>query len=140
MSGKVIASYDVRSAIWKLDQDYEYIDKEKNVAFIIKAGSISDMASVPRPLWALISPFDLSWEAPIIHDAIFSADGGRITLTGKIKGDIVFLSGTKNYYSVEEGNKLFLKMMEDAGVPIWRRYAAYYTLVMVDWIRQTNWN
>jgi hypothetical protein len=43
----------------------------------IPAGFVFDLASVPRVLWWLIAPFELSIVAPLIHDWLYRVEGAR---------------------------------------------------------------
>ena len=76
-------------------------------------GMWTDFASVPRFLWAVISPYELGC-GPIAHDA-----GYR-----------------HKWESKEYWDKVFLACMERDGIPAWKREAAYYAVV---WFGQSAW-
>ena len=92
----------------------------------------TDLASVPRSIWWLISPWDIA-RAAIIHDLLYKrireyrADNDMI-LTGEASNTI-----TKNYKAAKKAaDDVFLMAMEDAqpAVPNWKMKAAYYAVVL----------
>lgn len=85
------------SGRFKLVQDYVYFGFTR-----VPAGFEHDMASVPRAVWAIISPFELG-PAALVHDWLY-----HVRDRPRSKAD-----------------KLFLAMMQAYGIPWWRRYAAY---------------
>ena len=96
-----------------------------------KKGFVTDLASVPRAIWWLISPWDIA-RAAIIHDLLYKrireyrADNDMI-LTGEASDTI-----TKNYKAAKKAaDDVFLMAMEDANpsVPNWKIKAAYYAVV-----------
>jgi hypothetical protein len=70
---------------------------------VIPKGFRSDLASIPRCLWWLIAPFELSIQAPLLHDYLYKR--------GRLRRRVV--------------DRVFLGLMESEGVPRWRRNAAY---------------
>lgn len=136
---KVVTSYCPKTKLWTLEQDYFYIDNLKQVEITINRGSTYDLSSVPRIIWKLISPFDLSYEASLIHDALESCDGGRKALNGNIKGTIEFKEDNIQYYTLDEINELFLIMMKQYEVKPWRYYIAYHFFEFINIFRKL-WN
>ena len=79
-----------------------------------KKGFETDLASVPRAIWWLISPWDIA-RAAIIHDLLYK----RIR--------------EYNYKAAKKASdKVFLMAMKDAdpAVPKWKMYASYYAVVL----------
>lgn len=66
------------SGLWKVAKGFKYyIGSENSNQWIdIPEGFETDLASVPRFLWGIFSPFDFRWlKAAIIHDFLLSKDG-----------------------------------------------------------------
>ena len=73
---------------------------------------ITDGASVPRPLWPLVSPFD-NLGPPVVHDWLYSNYNNKFC---RADCDYIFLCG-----------------MKDAGVPAWKRWAVYTAVRACGW-------
>lgn len=84
----------------------------------IPAGARTDLASVPRLAWPLLSPFELSGLAPLLHDLYYRGKGMLPHDWYSGLADPIRLSR-------EEADKLFLWVMEKEGVSGWRRWSAY---------------
>lgn len=102
-------TYDVEMGKWVCTEDYPirvtnrlgiYLD------LLIPDGYITDLASIPRLLWRIIAPFELSIAAPLVHDFLYQ-NGGCRTFT---RSDV---------------DLIFLWIMEKEGVVWWRRNLAY---------------
>ena len=87
----------------------------------VKSGFNTDLASVPRALWAFISPWDIA-RAAVIHDLLysrcrdyFSKEDADIHLWEKARGisDHVFLLAMNS---------------AEPPVPSWKKKAAYYAV------------
>jgi hypothetical protein len=95
-----------------------------------KKGFVTDLASVPRAIWWLISPWDIA-RAAIIHDLLYKrireyrADNENID-------DPNIETVINNYKAAKKAaDDVFLMAMKDAdpAVPKWKIYAAYYAVV-----------
>ncbi len=55
---------------WKVTEDWEFETKfyEKNITVFIHKGFVFDGASIPRPLWPLLSPVGVLLIPGLIHD------------------------------------------------------------------------
>ncbi|MCS3766152.1 hypothetical protein HNP12_000191 [Aeromonas hydrophila] len=71
---------------WELHEDY-YV-KTSKVSFIIPAGFITDLASVPKIVWNLYPPFGLYTGAAVAHDYLYRNPKMRMT---REEADSVFL-------------------------------------------------
>ncbi len=111
--GPPVLSYDPIKQLWRLEQDYAYVHAGTTIT--VPAGFEFDLASVPKPLWWLISPFDLSIVAPLIHDFLYRYEGNP--LAGSI--------APPRTYTRKEADRLFRYIMKQEGVWWWRRAAAY---------------
>ena len=96
-----------------------------------KKGFVTDLASVPRAIWWLISPWDIA-RAAIIHDLLYKrireyrADNEDID-------DPNIETVINNYKAAKKSaDDVFLMAMEDAepAVPNWKMKAAYYAVVL----------
>ncbi len=110
----VAITYDVSLRTWRLLEDYSY--DYQGCTLTARKGFSFDLASVPRPLWWLIAPNELSILAPLFHDLLY-AYGGRLPDESDIRPYRTFTR--------RETDDLFLHLMEVEGVPRWRRLAAY---------------
>lgn len=100
--------YDVKVDKWILLEDYQYKD------IMITAGFLTDLASIPRILWNIIAPFELSTEAPVVHDFLYRNGG-----LGK--------------YTREQADQIFLELMAKEGVVWWKRHVAYRAVRLFAW-------
>jgi hypothetical protein len=108
-----IVSYRVGACRWRLERDYGCDHEGRRVT--IPGGFEFDLASVPRQVWWLVAPFELSIAAPLIHDFLYRCGGAPPP------GAVV----PEHRYTRREADRLFLRMMEREGVAAWRRRAAY---------------
>lgn len=110
----VPVTYDVRKKTWILWEDYSYVYQGNRLT--AKKGYAFDLSSVPRALWWLIAPNELSIVAPLFHDLLY-----------EFRGRLPDESYVKPYrtFTRLEADDLFLHLLEVEGVSAWRRYAAY---------------
>jgi len=66
-------TYLVRERVWRLED--EYIHRLDDCHMHIPSGFTFDLASIPRPLWRIIAPFELSIVAPLCHDWLYRFGG-----------------------------------------------------------------
>ncbi|MEN8234191.1 MAG: DUF1353 domain-containing protein [Actinomycetota bacterium] len=107
---------------WRLEEPYAYADGDH--AITVPEGFLFDLASIPRAFWWLVSPFELSIAAPLLHDFLYQHAG--VPPAGSIK--------PPRTYSRSEADRLFLHMMETEGVPGWRRGPAYAAVRAFGWL------
>lgn len=98
---------------WRLEVDYLYDDE--GTVLTVPATFLFDLSSVPRPLWWLIAPFELSVTAPLLHDFFYRAGGNPES--GSVQPPRV--------YTRREVDDLFRRVMEKEGVAGWRRAFGY---------------
>jgi hypothetical protein len=110
----VSITYDVGRRTWTLLADYRY--EYEGHTLTARQGYAYDLSSVPRPLWWLIAPNELSLVAPLFHDLLYEYRGVLLN-----EADVV----PYRTYTRREVDDLFLHLMEREGVASWRRYAAY---------------
>ena len=103
--------------LWILAEDCLYTTND-GFAITVKSGYKTDLASIPRIFWALISSFELSLAAPIFHDLIYRSAGevalpdGEVAPVGKI-------------FTRAEADNIFLELMTRAKISYWKRNVAY---------------
>ena len=94
-------------------------------------GFETDLASVPRAIWWLISPWDIA-RAAIIHDLLYKRI--RQYRAKNETPDNPDLETVVNNYTAAKvaADNVFLMAMEDAepAVPNWKMKAAYYAVVL----------
>ena len=109
---------------WRLEADYPYRDAESTIT--VPKGFEFDLSSIPRLLWWLIAPFELSVAAPLLHDFLYF-HGGRPP-AGTVTPPRI--------YSRVEVDAMFRGIMRKEGVSAWRRalgYLAVRTFGMPAW-------
>jgi hypothetical protein len=118
-----VLSYAVGKAEWTLVAEYAYHDPRTDRWITVPAGFCFDLSSVPRPLWWLMAPFDLSIAAPLLHDLLYRYVGDPPA--GAVDPHHVFTR--------LEVDQLFRAVMRTEGVSAWRRGAAYAAVRAFGW-------
>lgn len=102
---------------WKLLEEFDYfigaVDSKESVN--VPAGTVTDFASIPRPLWNILPPWGKYGKAAVIHDFMYSQH--QITSNGK-QVDI----------ERKQADDIFLEAMKVLGVGTITRYAMYYAV------------
>jgi hypothetical protein len=95
-------------------------DTNKTETITVPKGFITDLASVPRALWAFIAPFDVA-RAAIIHDLLYKTIR-QYRWKMKDKEDKDLIAKAKH-----ASDKVFHAGMQDASpkVPRWKIYASW---------------
>lgn len=106
-------TYRVSRGMWELDGEYVY--HVRDVALRVPDGFAFDLASIPRPLWGIVAPFELSIVAPLLHDVLYRFEG-------ELPKDLL---DPWRAFSRREADRLLLEGMAAEGVPAWRLAAAY---------------
>ena len=91
----------------------------------------TDLASVPRAIWWLISPWDIA-RAAIIHDLLYKRIR-EYRADNEDFNDINVEEVQRTYKAAKKASdKVFLMAMLDAdpSVPKWKIYSAYYAVVL----------
>jgi hypothetical protein len=107
-------TYDVQLKNWRLLEDFTII--YQGTTLTAHKGFSYDLASIPRTLWWLIAPNELSIVAPLFHDLLY-------VYKGKLP-DETYVSPYRTY-TRRETDQLFLHLMQAEGVARWRRVTAY---------------
>ena len=96
-----------------------------------KKGFVTDLASVPRAIWWLISPWDIE-RAAIIHDLLYLRIR-QYRAENEDVNDPNVEEVMRTYQAAKKAaDKVFLMAMKDAqpSVPKWKIYSAYYAVVL----------
>lgn len=56
---------------WKLLADFDFASETLERMVRVPAGFVTDFASIPRPLWALLPPTGRYGKAAVIHDDLY---------------------------------------------------------------------
>lgn len=117
--GSALVSYDERTCTWTVAR--EFTSDALGWTIIVPRGFCSDLASIPRWLWWLVAPFELSLAAPLVHDYAY-AHGGRVM--------ILTYDRVRRYTYLSRGrvDRAFYELMREEGVWWWRRWAAYHAV------------
>lgn len=108
---------DIRG-VWILAAACSYAPDNMSPAHTITAPKDFefDLASIPRIFWSILAPEELSLAAPLFHDLLYRR-GGKL-LAGE-------LAPPGHIFRRAAVDSLFLELMTKAGIPAWKRKAAY---------------
>lgn len=116
-----VISWDQTNEQWVLAEQYRVTVMD--VHFLIPDGFTFDLASVPKFLWSVIAPFELSVVAPLVHDFIYR-NNGYLPEHANADPD----TRENKRISRSQADLIFLEIMEKEGVPYLRRTLGYYAV------------
>jgi hypothetical protein len=122
-----LLTYSARIRRWYLER--EVVANSGGYALVIPAGFVCDLSSVPRWLWFLAAPFELSIQGPLVHDWLYE-HGGRITCRRPDGLEMLAVFDRK------QADEFFYDLMRQEGVWWWRRAFAYR---LVRWFGGRAW-
>ena len=112
---RVVITRDEEKKVWVLVEKSSYQTAGHTIT--APAAFETDLSSIPRVFWSLLAPEELSLAAPVFHDLIYRR-------AGKLpEEDIDPFDG--KVFARKEVDDLFLELMTKAGIPRWKRTAAY---------------
>lgn len=120
-------------------------DQDKRVVkrrLVIKAGFVTDIASVPQLCWSLgFTPDGLHRPAAVVHDLLYQyrgrLDGDQRRYTyEEYNEETSEWELVKRFYSRKECDKLFYRIMRESGTG---RTKAYLMYKAVDWFGAKAW-
>lgn len=84
----------------------------------VPAGTITDVASIPRLLWGLLGlrPDGLHRAAALVHDQLCAREGQAAPITASSAEPVIWFPKLNS----DETHALFRVMLEASGVPEWR--------------------
>lgn len=97
---KAKVSYNIKKKCYVLEEDYE----DSIFPWTIKKGFYF-IASIPRFVWSILSPEELTLEAALVHDYCYKYPD--------------------KYCNRKQADKFFRDIMKREGVPYWKRVIAY---------------
>ena len=104
---------------WVLHQDCTYkIKTAPHYEITALKGFETDLASIPRVFWAIISADELSLAAPVFHDLLYRRGG-------VLPGNQINPNDDGKRFERKEVDDIFLEIMETAEIPKWKRKVAY---------------
>jgi hypothetical protein len=105
-------------SVWReYNAYYFYPDPSDLTTYVpVRAGFLSDGASVPRPFWWLIPPWGRYGQAAVTHDHLCE------TGTMVVKGQVTTLTDRSQV------DKLFKEAMIASGVSAWKRNLMYISV------------
>ncbi|MBN1351709.1 DUF1353 domain-containing protein [candidate division KSB1 bacterium] len=109
----VKVTYITEEDEWELVERYSV--QVSGYDFDIPEGFRFDLASIPRVVWWLIAPFELSLVAPLVHDFMYEYEGQ--VPSESVEPDHIF--------ERKEADDIFRELMKLEGVPEWRVILAY---------------
>ncbi len=121
----------INDSEYRLLEDYVYMWEAlgfKN-RLVIPEGYVNDGASVPRPLWWFIRPDGLIRAAALLHDYIYEHKGKLPKNTHQILKDGVWIDASYTW-TRNDADRLFCRVMREAGVSKFKRRAAYYAVIV----------
>jgi hypothetical protein len=120
-------SWNQLSKIWILEEDVSVVvnsnELSKVVGIKIPKGFQFDLSTIPRFLWSIIAPFELSIIAPLVHDFIY-VNKGNLTIN---ESNIVIKSNVEDSFNMSrlEADSIFLDHMKLEGIGFIKRWFAY---------------
>jgi len=95
---------------WIVDETFTYHNGPE-LSIVVPAGFETDLASVPRVLWAIFPPFGTYTDAAIVHDVLYQKHTlGRAICDG-----------------------IFLEAMRVKLTPAWKRYILWTAVRLFGW-------
>lgn len=85
---------------WEIKEKFVY-ETTGGYSIVVPVGYTTDGASIPRGLWNLFPPNGKYLEAAVVHDYIYT--------------DLCHI------FSKEQADDIFLDIMEELGISLWRR-------------------
>ncbi|MEP0266382.1 DUF1353 domain-containing protein [Dokdonia sp.] len=131
-------SWDQGKRIWILEENVQVgiqvKDQTDPYQLQIPEKFNFDLASVPRLLWAIIAPFELSIIAPLVHDYLYEYKGKLYI--GEDHQITSEKTDTAIYINRLEADTIFLNHMKQEGIGKTKRYLCYYG---VRWVGGKYW-
>lgn len=104
--------------LWIVEHEIQYMS-EIGGLITIPEGYITDLASVPKPLWPILPPFGRHSGPAIVHDWIYG-----------LRGQFTYPAKTR-----KECDQIFREAMLVKRVHAWKRNAMYWGVRAFGWSR-----
>jgi hypothetical protein len=120
---RVVLTRDEQRKVWILVDDCSYQPNNIDPLCTITArrNFETDLSSIPRVFWSIIAREELSLAAPLFHDLIYRCGGGKLSPQQLAPPDC-------HVFKRAEVDDLFLELMTRAGIPRWKRQAAFWAV------------
>ena len=89
-----------------------FVYRSHTKVIVVPENFVTDFASVPRMLWALIPPWGMYGKAAVVHDFLYES----------------------HQFSRKISDEIFLEAMEELNVPLWKRRAMYRAVRLFGWV------
>ncbi len=89
-----------------------------NPCIVVPRGFVTDMASIPRPLWSLYSPFGKHGNASILHDWLYSTEMFSRSACDEIFHYAMKVSGV----GILDRNIIYYHVRAYGGFFVWNRH------------------
>jgi hypothetical protein len=127
-----VISWDQGNRIWILEEHVhvgiQVKDQSDPYQLHIPDKFTFDLATIPRLLWVLLAPFELSIIAPLVHDFLYENKGNLYL------DETHQISSKKTDIPIKisrlETDRIFLEHMKQEGVGKIKRYLSYYGVRM----------
>ena len=94
-------------AKWQLTENFLYHSDLYSIDLIIPKNFVTDLASIPLPVWRLMPPATGKYRIPaIVHDYLYNTE----------------------FMPREAIDNIFLEAMKDSNVSYWKRYTIYWSV------------
>lgn len=104
--------------LWALSKPLTYRTHAGDT-ITVPAGMVTDLASIPRPLRAILAPDGPYAQAALVHDFLYATGG---TCVWKLR---LPSCSRKTPYSRAEADDILDQAMADLGVATWQRWAVW---------------
>jgi Protein of unknown function (DUF1353) len=115
---QVNVTYNVARKTWILTSKCSY-KTDDGWTITAPKGYETDLASIPRFLWAIISSFELSLSAPLFHDLLYRC-GGDLP-----DGQLTPVKVPKHKFKRKDADNIFKELMKKEGVSKLKYLSAY---------------
>jgi len=113
-----VVRYDTAEEMWYLAKDWAI--RIGGELIVIAEGFRFDLASIPKPLWSVIGPMELSVSAALIHDWLYQHRG--------------VVEAKALEFSRANADTIFRLVMKAEEVPALRRAASWFAVRFFGWL------
>jgi hypothetical protein len=115
-------------SLWALQKALVYhAGPDRSERITVPAGFVTDLASIPRPVWSFYPP-DGPWvKGAVVHDFLYYTQG-----SGEWHGH----KGVERPrpYSRTEADQIFWEAMADRGIGVWARFVIWAAVRLGGWL------
>jgi len=115
-------------SLWALQKELTYqTGPDKEEVINVPAGFVTDLASIPRPIWSFFPP-DGPWvKGAIVHDFLYYTQG-----TGEWYGRRGIVR--EQPYTRAESDGILREAMADRGIGAWAKFVIWSAVRLGGWI------